>query len=67
MNHLAAVDAVKLGEGKDAVAVKRRLECEVEAGEHLMVDSLAITSATLTRRFSPIENSSGQQPPDRAG
>ena len=35
MDHLVAVDEVELGEGQDAVAVERRLEGEVEAGERL--------------------------------
>jgi hypothetical protein len=35
MDHLVAVDEVELGERQDAVAVERRLEGEVEAGERL--------------------------------
>ena len=35
VDHLVAVDEVELGEREDAVAVERRLEGEVEAGERL--------------------------------
>ncbi len=35
VNHLVTVDELQLGEGQNAVAVERRLEGEVEAGECL--------------------------------
>ena len=35
MHHLGAVDEVQFGQRQDAVAIERRLEGEVEAGERL--------------------------------
>jgi hypothetical protein len=62
MDHLVAVDEVELGEGQDAVAVERRLKVKSKPASALMVESLAITSAALTRRFSRIESSSASSP-----
>lgn len=35
MDHLVAVDELGLGQRQDAIAIERRLEGEVEAGERL--------------------------------
>ena len=35
VHHLGAVDELQLGQCQDAVAIERRLECEVEASERL--------------------------------
>ena len=61
VNDLITLDEVELGERQDPVSVERRLEGEVEAGQVLTVESFAILSAILTRRFSRKVNSSANR------